>query len=364
MKDYKYSVLVTGAGGGGSNNLIRSLRRSELTLRIVGSNLNQYELGKSEAGTNYILPEATEPNYISKLAETVEQENVDLVIPNSEREVLRISEEREQVPARLFLPSERIIKLANDKYRLGRLLEDRGFPVAESYRLRDYKEIEELFQKVVGSNGRVWLRPRTGSGSTGANWVESAEEAERWIKMWETRRNIGVDQFTIGEFLPGRDYAFQSVWRRGKLLVGKLAERLSYFFGSKMVSGMSSTPEIARTLWDGEVLTMLKNAVEAVWSGPDGPHGVISADLKGGDDGTMHITEFNVGRFMMITPIFDLSGEVNMAEVYVKASMDADVKPVGFGDIQPDVYLLRGLDVLPHVCTENEMEEQIVGNLR
>ena len=49
-------VLVTGAGSGGSNNLIRGIRHGAYPVRIVGSNADRYALAQSLADKNYALP--------------------------------------------------------------------------------------------------------------------------------------------------------------------------------------------------------------------------------------------------------------------------------------------------------------------
>ena len=127
-----------------------------------------------------------------------------------------------------------------------------------------------------------------------------------------------------------------------------MCERLSYFFGENLLSGMSSTPATARTVRDDHAVETALRTIQAVC---EHPHGNFNLDMKGDSNGAMNVTECNIGRFFMITPIFDLSGKINTAEAYVRCAFD---EPLNFDqeiDIEEDIYLLRDLDTEPMVVS-------------
>jgi carbamoyl-phosphate synthase large subunit len=187
----------------------------------------------------------------------------------------------------------------------------------------------------------------------GATWINTAEQARNWVKLWVELRGFNVSDFTISEFLPGRDYAFQSVWKNGELRVAKMVERLSYVMGRNRLSNMSSTPAVARTIRDTATLDTVFAAIRAVSSRP---HGNYNLDLKGNVDGVMCVTEFNIGRFCMITPIFDLTGRHNTADVHVASALDLPLTIQDPVDIEEDVYLIRELDTEPLIISARELD--------
>ena len=63
-------------------------------------------------------------------------------------------------------------------------------------------------------------------------------------------RGVPGEDFTLSEFLPGRDYNVQGLWLKGRLVLIKMCERLSYLNGRQQPSGMSSTPALAKTVWE------------------------------------------------------------------------------------------------------------------
>jgi carbamoyl-phosphate synthase large subunit len=352
-------VLVTAAGGGGGENLINSLRRSSLDLLIYGSNMDENLLAKSSVDVPVWLPGAKEDRYTGCLESLIQQESLELVIPNNDHEVGRISEDRDKLSCRVFLPPHEAILNCQDKLRMHTVLSQANVPVARSRELTGYDDIDEFIAQFPAD--RYWVRPRRGSGSMGATWVRSAEQARAWIDLWIGLRGMELNDFTISEFLPGRDYAFQSVWKEGRLMVAKLAERLAYIMGRNRLSNMSSSPAVARTLRDEKALDNIFRAIGAI---SRTPHGNYNLDLKGNERGEMCITEFNIGRFMMITPIFDRTGKYNTADIHVRCALDEPVNIDDPIDIEENVYLIRELDTLPTIIREEELKAKINGAKR
>lgn len=349
------TIVITGAGAGGSNNLIESLRLSNLDMdrfHLIGTNIDPKILAKSPLEENYILPVATSDEYPDAMKRLIRERNVDLVIPNNDREVGRISELRDELGCRVFLPDKEAIRICHDKQLFYERLAPNDIPMARSIALKSLDDIPAAMADLGGD--KFWVRPRTGSGSRGATWVAGAEQAQWWIRLWVEQRGYKVDQFTVSPFLPGRDYCFQSVWKDGELVLCKMCERLEYFFGANKLSGMSSTPAVARTLRDEEALKTLFKTVRLL---SDRPHGNFSFDMKGRADGTMCVCECNIGRFCMITPIFDRTGAHSTAEMHVRCAFDDDSvaidEPI---DIAEDFYLLRELDTLPTIVHKRELD--------
>ena len=347
------TVLVQGAGGGGGNNLIGSMRRSALDLRILGSNCLSHAVAKSTADQTFLLPDSNDVNYVAALVRLIANEQIDIVVPNSDREVSAVSRHRDALPCVVFLPEDEVVQVCQDKHQLYLRLSGAGIPMAESVELAGPEDLGGAFERLGGSE-RYWVRPRRGSGSQGATWVKNCDQARNWIQLWVELRGFAASDFQISRFLPGRDYCFQSVWRNGELVVGKLCERLSYFGGANRLSGMSSTPEIARTLRDEAALETVQQAVRLL---SERPHGNFNMDLKGDVDGVMNITEVNIGRFCMITPIFDRTGRVNTAEAYIRSAFGEEVVVSDRMDIDEGQMLIRELDTEPLIIPESKLRE-------
>jgi len=113
------SILVTGAGGSAGNNVCWSLRVSKDGKKIL---LDGTDVDKTSIELNgwidgaYILPSATSPRYVSRLNQVIKKDSVEMVFPQPDSEVGRISRDRDQVRASLFLPDREAVKICQDKY--------------------------------------------------------------------------------------------------------------------------------------------------------------------------------------------------------------------------------------------------------
>jgi hypothetical protein len=348
-------VLVMGAGTGPSNNLIRSLRAGDLPLVIVGCHADRFVLKKSGADRSYLVPPPAHPDALRVLTDIVGRERIDLLIPNSDTDVRAISRLRAKIPCRLFLPGPAVIELCQDKYDLTAFLRARGVPAPLTYPVTDLAKIDELFRRLA-SPARAWCRIRVGSSSMGAIPVTRPEQARHWISYWDEMRRVPPTAFTLSEYLPGRDFAVQGLWRDGALILLKICERLSYFAGGSQPSGVSSTPALGKIVSVPSVVEVCRQAIGALDATASG---IFSIDLKENSDHVPCVTEINAGRFCMITNIFDLTGKHNMATTYVRLAMGERVEGHEAEDVAEDYYLVRDLDTLPGIFRAEEFFEGI-----
>src|SRR5262249_25574434 len=154
-----------------------------------------------------------------------------------------------------------------------------------------------------------------GAGSVAAAPVSSAREALAWIGLWCAARRLRPRDFMIAEYLPGRDYACQSLWSDGRLIVVKTTERLAYVDGASRLSGTSSVAALQKTVRDVRVAAVAAKAVLAV---DKRATGAFSVDLREDTEGHPRVTEINAGRFLSGTTIFDEAGVCNMSFAYVQ----------------------------------------------
>ena len=348
-------LLVMGAGTGASNNLIRSLKTGDPSLLLVGCHHDPFFLKKSGAERNYLISRCDQPQFGHSLQSAVAAEDIDLLIPNSDTEVRTVGALRDHIACRTFLPSLAAIELCQDKYMLSAFLSSRGVPTPITYPVTSLDTIDDVFRRMA-PRSRLWCRIRTGAGSRGAIPVTNPGQARNWISYWEEVRSVPIVAFTLSEYLPGRDFASQSLWKDGKLVLIKTTERVSYFGTSNTPSGTSSVGSIHKTVYEPRVVDVCTAAVSALGSDITG---AFSVDLKERSDGTPCVTEINVGRFLSGTTIFDLTGKHNMAVTYVRLAFGEPVDILDPYDVTEGHYMVRDLDTLPDVIFGEELFDGI-----
>jgi carbamoyl-phosphate synthase large subunit len=348
-------LLVTGAGPGASDNLIRSLRGGDPSFWIVGVNSDRFVLKKSIADQRYLLPSAESEEFAAALVALVEREGIALVIPTTDVEVSALSEMREALGPRSFLPDRAAIARCQDKHVLSAHLAAHAIPIADTRPVTDVDALPDVFARLGGAPP-YWCRARTGSRSLGAAPMRSPEQARAWMLYWEEMRGVPVTSFIVSEYLPGRDFLCQSLWKDGVMLLANSFERLSYFGGESNPSGVSSLSSLAKTVVDTRVLETSRAAVRSL-----GPRvsGVFSVDLKENRRGAPCVTEINAGRFFIGMTAFDHVGKHNLPLTFVRLALG---EPVGLReeyDAVDDYYLVRDLDTRPGVFHADELFEGI-----
>jgi len=316
-------ILVTGCGGAASANFIKSLRMSDERYYIVGTDSNKYRLELSHTDVSYQMPLASDPSYVEKLNEIIHMENIQMVHAQPDPEVLFLSNNREKIDAIINLPAKETVQLCQDKYALINRLRQNNIPVAEA---RSY--------------GKRWYRATKGAGGKASLIITTESEIKMWRDYWR-KREPGI-KFMLSEFLPGPEYAWQSLWWNGKLIVSQARQRLEYLFGYLTPSGQTSSPTVAKTVHNSTVNQTCTDAILAVDSKATG---IFCVDLKENDKGVPCVTEINAGRFFTTSNFITEAG-CNMPHYHAKLSMGDKMPPLQqYNPVEKDLYWVRGMDV-------------------
>jgi len=330
---------------------MRSIRASKYgDATIVGTDADRVLLQKSKADHNYVIPAGDDPNYVSSINEICSRHDIDVFIPQHETEVRHVSSQQKDINAKVLLPPEASVHQCLDKYRLQKDLADHGFPVPETVSLED-TAVEDAFEQL--SDGEpLWCRSRYGSSSMEARPVRTPIQAKEWIQYWVDQTNQTLGDFTLTEFLPGEDYQIFTLWNDGNLIIGKGCDRQRYFFGQEYTG--ASTPLVSQLVDRPHLHETAEAVIKQIAPNATGNLGV---DFKVSADGTAKITEINVGKFVMVNDFFNLTGEHNMAELFLDIAAGRDpTLPKSWGDVDTDMFLIRGIDLEPDIVHRDDIE--------
>jgi len=284
-------------------------------------------------------------------------QRMDLVIPNSQLDVEKLSRLRDRLECRLFLPRRELIELCQDKYRLTEFLSQRGLRVPATYPVTSVKDLGGVFRRLRPA-AQVWCRMRKGTGSAAAIPVTSVAQARWWIRYWEEMRRIPPGSFTLSEYLPGRDFTVQCLLKDGRRIMAKMHQRLEYHVVGGAPSGVSSSAALAKMVLDPAAMAQSTDAILAL---DPRASGVFFVDLKEDAGGKACITEINAGRFANVPTIHDQVGRDNMAIAYVRLALGEPVEAGEPQEYPDDCYVLRGIDTLPAVAYGRELRNEWAG---
>ncbi len=349
-------VLISGGGTAAGNNLIRSLRAADASLTFSAMHSDRFVLQRSTADRRHLVPPSSDRAYGRVLARLVRSDAVTVAIPTNDADVAAFSRLRAALPCRVFLPRAATIAACQDKLALSRRLRARDVPAPETYPVRSLAGLAATFRRLGGGGTRVWCRIRSGSGARGAMPVARVEDARHWIAYWQKTRGIPASEFTLSEYLPGRDFGCQSLWKDGTLILVKTYERVSYLGMGSQPTAISSIATLSRTVIEPRVVEVCSAAIRTL---DRRASGVFSIDLRENAHGVPCVTDINAGRVSSATAIYDFTGKHNMAATYLRLALDEPVELRDEYDGDEEHYMLRDVDTLPVVLHADRFFEGI-----
>ncbi len=130
----------------------------------------------------YLTPKFSDINYIDKIFEICELENIHAITSLFDEDICVLSKYKADFEKRGILPlmpDKKTADLCLDKYLMYEYLEENGIPVVPTYNNLDAFNTA-LKNKEI--NFPVFIKPRTGCGSIGAKKINSFEQLQREIK--------------------------------------------------------------------------------------------------------------------------------------------------------------------------------------
>jgi len=352
LADSPLRILITGACGVTPRAIARSL---SLSPRLRGATLIGTDRGGNWYGFHeglydrvYLVPSADDPRYAAMIADVCDREAIDVAVVSPEAEVLFWSSREFPVPT--LLPSPRVAAIAISKRNLYEALESTGlipwYATVSRDELLDGRGLD------LGT-GPVWLRDFSDASSSGIGSIKvaSAEEAAAWAVL-----NPGIADYMVAGYLPGRNFACCVVFDRGELVKVAIYERVEYFMGHLVISGVSGNIARGRLVNDRRVRVAAEEAVRAVAARFEEPaHGLFTVDLREAADGSPKVTEINVRHTAATSAL--AAGGANMAEAQVLVSLgrrgEAGETVV---TLKEDAVILRDIDGPPLLVTERALD--------
>lgn len=332
--------MLLGAGGNAGINFIKSLRLSGESYWILAADLSSYKVLPAPADHKVVVPPASRVGRLEALNAICRRYDIDLVHAQPDPEVRFLAEHQRDLAAPCFPIDLEILKQFADKAYCQQTWRDKlGIEFVVSAAV---DTDEKTFDRLHAICGKVWVRARTGAGSKAALPVTTLAQARAWINYWVEARGMREDDFVLCEYLPGPEYAVQTVWHKGELIQTQARERLEFVFGSIMPSGQSSTPSLARSVRIPAVTETAHAAIRAI---DPLPHGIYCVDIRTSQHGDLVPTEVNYGRFFTTSDFFAAYG-CNGPHAYVQLALTGKADKA-IDVIPPDIRWSRGLDREP-----------------
>jgi carbamoyl-phosphate synthase large subunit len=190
------NIVVTAVGGGVGQSIMKSLDCSDYN--IVATDGGPLSAGLYTSKKSYIVPFAYEEEYIPELLKICKKENISLLFPGSDVELMPLSLNRhlfEEIGTTVIVSRPEVIFLADDKLQTYKQLIEAGVNVPFTTLAMNFTPNKESYPFI--------LKQKVG-GSRSKNIFIINEHLE-----WETALNRigdGISNFIVMDYIEGDEY--------------------------------------------------------------------------------------------------------------------------------------------------------------
>lgn len=192
----EFNVLILSAGR--RVELVQAFQRAREKLNIksnvVAADCSMTAPALYFADRTVALPRIDEPNYITSIIEACKEENISLVIPTIDTDLLLLAEYKEvierETKAKVLISDKNVIEICRDKINTQLFMEENGFGIARMITDQD-----------IASNDidyPLFIKPVSGSSSINTFKVNNKKELDIYRDL--------IDQPIIQDFIQGEEY--------------------------------------------------------------------------------------------------------------------------------------------------------------
>lgn len=146
------------------------------------------------ADRTYTLPRILEPNYIDAIIDACNQENISLVVPTIDTDLLLLAENKsfieEKTNAKVLISDFQVIEICRDKINTQKYLEENGFGIPKMYTDEEIRNGDIKFP--------LFIKPKSGSSSINTFKVKNNSELNIYKDI--------VNDPIVQDFMEGEEF--------------------------------------------------------------------------------------------------------------------------------------------------------------
>ena len=260
------TVLVSASGAPGTAALLRALRENgERDVRLVGTDMSERSVGRHLCDAFHLVPAGSDPGFPDAILGVVEQEGVDVVLPQSSFDLEGLAAHRERFPVPVLVSRPDTIHRSNDKAETYAFLHRIGAPAPEFRRVNGAAEVDAAARELGYPDRPVCFKPVFSSGSRGFRVLDPTVDRAHQL-LHERPGSVAMRLEEAVELLPdegGPDLLVMELATGGERTIDGIAD------GKRVVLGHPKTREAMRaglamyfeTLDDPELMALADRIV-------------------------------------------------------------------------------------------------------
>lgn len=311
MHGQRIRVLMTGAGGAGTIEIIHSLRRSG-RYEIAVADAGRHSYGFHLADRGYLIPFGADERFSEVFGGLILKERPDFVIPLVDEEIPKVHALVKGELAghtRVLAPTPAFCDLSLDKWRMACAMEEVGLSTAHTV-LASEVPASFPFPAIV--------KPRSGRGSRGVATVRERAELDAYLAC----TSKPASHFVLQALLLGREFTTSVVAGLDGTLLAVVPKEAVEKRGITQVGVTRRVPAIDALCSD------MQSKLEA--------NGPFNVQLILGEDGVPRV--FEVNPRYSTTVALTLAAGIDEVDVVMRHALGEHVGPLSYRE---DFMMLR-----------------------
>lgn len=173
-------VLVSGAGSGVGQGIVKALRISSLPVTVVAADIAPMNAALYRADEAVIIPRVETPEALDLIVELLQRHHIDVVMIGSEFDLEFFSLNKAEIESRtgasVIVAPPATVSIANDKWLTAEFLRQHGLPYAEAC-LPD--DLDDAVRRAETWGYPVVLKTRRGTSSRHVHIVRDSESLKK-----------------------------------------------------------------------------------------------------------------------------------------------------------------------------------------
>jgi carbamoyl-phosphate synthase large subunit len=170
-------VLVTGAGSGVGQGIMKALRASGLPLTIVAADITTHNAALFRADEAVLIPRVERQGALDKVIEIIRAKDIQVLMVGSEFDLEFFSKNKLEIErdtnALVIVPPPKTVEIANDKWLTAEFLRTNGLPYAESFLPVNSTEASQVAKEW---GYPIVLKTRRGTSSRHVHIIQNSKE--------------------------------------------------------------------------------------------------------------------------------------------------------------------------------------------
>jgi len=229
-------VLLTASGAPGWVPIYKCLKtNNERKIEVYGCDVSKHTAGSYYAKKHFQVEMGSEPNFTSHLLDIAKKENIDIILPIADPELLPLAENIELFKKnniKVAISSHQSLKIATNKLKLFEFLQNKNLSSPKYFKVKSLAEFLKALDSLGYPKEPVCFKPINSYGSRGFRILDSKKNFYHllfnekpqniYTSLDELKniflKNISFPELLVMEYLPGKEYTVDIFMDKGKII--------------------------------------------------------------------------------------------------------------------------------------------------